>query len=126
MRAELDRMKWALEAKRAELLESIGRTRQVSIEKHADLLEEARQDAERELAIRSLNIASRRLHDIGAALRRIHEGTFGVCTRCDGEIEKKRLAAVPWTPLCLECQHGSEQEDAGTKSRPEEFSGRAA
>ena len=127
MRAQLNRrMKWTLEAKRAELLERIGATRQISIEKHADLLEEARLDAERELAIRSLDIATRRLHDIDAALCRIDEGTFGICTRCDGEIEEKRLAAVPWTPLCLQCKHGSEQQDGGTSSRLEEFWRRAA
>ena len=127
MKAELHRgMQWTLEAKRSELLERIGATRQFSIEKHADLLEEARLDAERELAICSLNIATRRLHDIEAALCRIDEGTFGICRRCDGEIEEKRLAAVPWTPLCLQCQHGSEQEDGGSSFRLEEFWRRAA
>ena len=31
-------------------------------------------------------------------------GSFGICVNCEKEIAAKRLAAVPWTPLCIVCQ----------------------
>jgi len=34
---------------------------------------------------------------------------FGVCVTCDGELEKKRLDAVPWAKHCLSCQEKQEQ-----------------
>lgn len=40
---------------------------------------------------------------IRAALRRIADGSYGVCARCDETIEEGRLDALPWTPLCRSC-----------------------
>jgi DnaK suppressor protein len=127
MRSQLHHStKKTLEANRAGLLARIGATRQFGIEKHADPVEEARLDAERELTLGTLATATRRLHDVEAALYRIDAGTFGICLHCDGEIEAKRLAAVPWTPLCLQCQRGSEQEAGGSRLGREDFQHRAA
>ena len=48
------------------------------------------------------------LAQVRAALRRIEDGTYGLCV-VDGEsIDEKRLEAVPWTPYCL--KHQSELE----------------
>ncbi|HHY34059.1 MAG TPA: hypothetical protein GX510_00255 [Firmicutes bacterium] len=41
---------------------------------------------------------------IDRALRRIDEGTYGVCDRCGREIPEERLRAVPTANLCIECQ----------------------
>ena len=126
MRSQLNRrVKKILEAGRAELLARIGATRQFGIEKHADPVEEARLDAERELALGTLATATRRFHDVEAALYRLEARTFGICLHCDSEIEAKRLAAVPWTPLCLQCQSGSEQEAGASRLLLEEFQHRA-
>ncbi|NHB77195.1 TraR/DksA family transcriptional regulator [Rhodobacter calidifons] len=40
---------------------------------------------------------------IRAALRRIEEGTYGLCTRCGAPIAEARLDALPWTPHCRSC-----------------------
>jgi RNA polymerase-binding transcription factor DksA len=40
---------------------------------------------------------------IRAALRRIVDGSYGVCARCGNRIEEGRLDALPWTPLCRGC-----------------------
>ena len=40
---------------------------------------------------------------IRAALRRIADGSYGVCARCGETIEEGRLDALPWTPLCRSC-----------------------
>jgi DnaK suppressor protein len=44
------------------------------------------------------------LQQVGDALQRIENGTFGRCV-VDGEpIEPNRLEAVPWTPYCVKHQ----------------------
>jgi DnaK suppressor protein len=43
------------------------------------------------------------------ALERIRDGSFGVCTTCEGAIGLKRLQAVPWTKHCIQCQEQFER-----------------
>jgi DnaK suppressor protein len=42
--------------------------------------------------------------EIDAALRRIEDGTYGVCERCGKPITPERLAAIPWARLCIDDQ----------------------
>jgi DnaK suppressor protein len=46
---------------------------------------------------------------VQAALRRDHDGDFGLCVECGEPVQKKRLAAVPWAPHCVECQQLQEK-----------------
>ncbi|MDX6414390.1 MAG: hypothetical protein QOH23_1800 [Gaiellaceae bacterium] len=48
------------------------------------------------------------LAEIDAALKRIEEGTYGICTNCGKEIPVDRLEALPWATLCIDCQRGLE------------------
>jgi DnaK suppressor protein len=63
---------------------------------------------EREFAARALERETGRRMQIGAALKRIDNGGFGMCAECQEPISPKRLAAVPWAAYCLHCQ---EQDD---------------
>ncbi|MCU1499671.1 MAG: TraR/DksA family transcriptional regulator [Acidimicrobiales bacterium] len=47
--------------------------------------------------------AQRRLAALDDALRRLDEGTYGVCTVCGRPIGAERLAAVPGTDTCVDC-----------------------
>ena len=49
------------------------------------------------------------LDQIDAALKRIHDGTFGRCEVCNAAIPKARLQAIPYAALCVCC--ASQQED---------------
>jgi len=49
------------------------------------------------------NQAREKLEAIDEALRRISEGTYGVCSRCGGSIESERLELLPSTTLCARC-----------------------
>jgi RNA polymerase-binding protein DksA len=40
---------------------------------------------------------------IDAALRRIEDGTYGICSNCGKPIGEERLEALPWTDLCIDC-----------------------
>jgi DnaK suppressor protein len=44
-----------------------------------------------------------KLRDIGAALRRIDDGVFGLCLDCDEEINVRRLQADPSHAKCINC-----------------------
>jgi RNA polymerase-binding transcription factor DksA len=41
------------------------------------------------------------LQKIERALRRIENGTYGVCDRCGKQIEKARVRALPYVDLCI-------------------------
>ena len=88
----------------AELSEVVRNREGIAIEKNADALDEVQHAAERELAIRNLDRESHMLRNVRGALRRMEEGTFGICVRCEEDINPKRLSAVPWTPFCIQCQ----------------------
>jgi DnaK suppressor protein len=47
---------------------------------------------------------------IEAALKRISDGSFGICVACDEEIQDQRLQALPWTQFCLRCQRELEEK----------------
>jgi len=47
------------------------------------------------------------LSNITAALLRIEEGSFGVCTACGGGIPFERLVIFPETRTCAGCAKGS-------------------
>jgi DnaK suppressor protein len=44
------------------------------------------------------------LDDIGKALQRIEEGTYGKCNHCGNPILPERLEALPYAELCIDCQ----------------------
>ena len=50
------------------------------------------------------------VHEIDRALQRIADGTYGVCGRCGQQIPEERLAAVPYSTLCLACKQLEERE----------------
>jgi DnaK suppressor protein len=108
-KTELSKFKKILETKRDELEQIVRKRDAITIEKSADALDEVQHAAERELAIRNLDRESQLLRSVRSALRRIEEGSFGICLHCEEEISPKRLAAVPWTSLCIQCQEQADR-----------------
>ncbi|MBN2542697.1 TraR/DksA C4-type zinc finger protein [bacterium] len=51
------------------------------------------------------------LYLIDEALSRIKVGSFGKCMVCGKKIAEKRLEAIPYTKLCLDCQRDAESEE---------------
>ncbi len=49
------------------------------------------------------------LAEIDAALKRIDDGTYGVCTNRGEQIPVERLEARPWATLCIDCQRERER-----------------
>ncbi len=61
----------------------------------------------------SLGLASKdrkSLYELEDAMKRIEEGTFGVCLDCKALIAKTRLKVVPQARLCIKCQEKREKK----------------
>jgi len=110
---ELSGFKNALESERDTVVHAALRRRQrITVEQSADAFEQINYATERELALAGLSRHSELLRQIQAALCRIEARTFGVCQRCQTAIRRKRLIAIPWTPLCLQCQELADGHDS--------------
>jgi len=93
-----------LENKEAELARVLSKRDDIAIEKSADQMDEIQYATERDLAIRNVDRESTLLRDVKAALRRVHDGSFGTCIECESAIGPKRLVALPWAVRCIQCQ----------------------
>jgi DnaK suppressor protein len=61
-------------------------------------------ERERDLALSAQALAS--IEEIDRALEKIHAGTYGVCEKCNENIPKERLKALPYAALCVKCKSG--------------------
>jgi RNA polymerase-binding protein DksA len=57
------------------------------------------------------------LYEIDQALRRIRDGTYGICEATGKSIPEDRLAAIPWTRFTLEVEEQLEREQQARKPR---------
>lgn len=63
-------------------------------------------EAERTQAVASN--AQRLLAQVEAALQRLDAGTYGMCVQCGKDINPRRLEALPYATLCIDCQSRNE------------------
>lgn len=75
-------------------------------------------------------LASKRNEGQAALLRQIDHALtklvdapedFGLCEECEEEIAPKRLAAVPYSTLCLACQSKRDPKLGGTRRKLTDF-----
>ena len=123
---ELDRFQAVLTARVTELERFTRHREGIVVERSADQLEEIQAASQRALAVSTLDREFSQLQNARAALRRIHEGTFGMCEACDQEIHPKRLAAVPWALFCIGCQEAVDRKLEKVQSADSDLLGRAA
>ena len=107
---DLLEFKKILDQKQAELLQSLRKREGIAIEKSADQMDEIQYASERDLAIQNADRETTLLREVKAALQRIRDGSFGTCIQCEWAVNPKRLAAVPWAPLCIECQEAKDRD----------------
>lgn len=123
---ELNRFRAVLAARVAEL-EHVSRHREgITVERNADQLDEIQAASQRALAVHDIERQFKQLREAYAALRRIEEGGFGTCQSCDEDIHPKRLAAVPWAPVCIRCQEAADRNLEKTQPPSGGLLGRAA
>jgi len=68
----------------------------------------------------ALNVHQQKyLEDINDALKKIENGTYGICETCSKEIEYERLKAIPYAKECISCAKAHQiNPDDFNKDRP--------
>src|SRR3989338_4664583 len=65
---------------------------------------------ERELSMNLVSSEQEILYQIDDALKRLDDGSLGVCQQCSQPITMSRLKAVSYASLCINCQRAKEQK----------------
>ncbi len=64
---------------------------------------------DREFSLRLASNDRKSLYELEDALKRIEDGTFGICEDCNSLISKTRLKTLPQARLCVKCQEKREK-----------------
>ncbi|MEV4755525.1 TraR/DksA family transcriptional regulator [Micromonospora sp. NPDC049559] len=116
--AETEKIRAALEARRAELRGEYDQTLSEITELQRDRLTDSAGDDqadtgtktfEREQEISLANSILERINQVERALERLDEGGYGWCERCGNPIPVERLAAFPSATLCVACKQLEER-----------------
>jgi RNA polymerase-binding transcription factor DksA len=74
-----------------------------------DLFDQVQATESRESHFASRDRIVDRLHRVNAAIRRVHDGTYGDCVECGNAIAPARLRAIPEVTTCVACQEELER-----------------
>jgi DnaK suppressor protein len=119
MTIDLQKMKERLETKQQELQVQISELRQEAgapaewsepAEEYVELEEAASELTNRRQGQSIFANEVLLLTEVRAALKRIAEGSYGMCVRCGQPIAQKRLEALPWAAYCIKDEEWFEQE----------------
>lgn len=72
---------------------------------------------DRDFALRMLSSQQNAVYEIGEALDRIRNGSYGVCELTGQKIEPERLEAIPWTRFSAEAERRLEKEGGVPRAR---------
>ena len=76
-----------------------------------DFIDEASLKSDRNLVFRIRERESKLIRKIEHALKKLKDGTFGICEECSEEISDQRLEARPIATLCIKCKQKQETEE---------------
>jgi len=65
-------------------------------------------DLSEDISLRHLNSHREDLQKIDEAIRKIDEGTYGLCEDCGEEISEERLKILPYAIYCIDCKESRE------------------
>jgi DnaK suppressor protein len=72
--------------------------------RQGDMADQASGNNEVHIQLKLKQTDAKILQAIEDALRRIDDGTYGVCRDCGEAIAPARLDAIPWTRVCIACK----------------------
>jgi len=76
-----------------------------------DLADIASDDIDRKMIEALGSQEQKRLRLIDSAIARIRQGQYGICIKCDKRIPQKRLEAIPYALMCIECKSEDERRN---------------
>jgi DnaK suppressor protein len=66
-------------------------------------------DLSEDISFKHMSTHRENLVKIDEALRKLTEGTYGICEDCGDEISEERLKILPFAIYCIDCQEKREQ-----------------
>lgn len=72
------------------------------------MADQATDDYDRDFSLGRATEEQKSLYSIDEAMKRIDEGVYGLCLQCSKAIPRKRLAVLPQSELCIDCQKKNE------------------
>lgn len=78
--------------------------------------EQGTDNFDRDFALNRVSQGQDIIFEIDEALNRIQMGTYGICESCGRSIERARMAALPYSRMCVLCQ--SKLETGHKHNRP--------
>lgn len=115
LKAKQEKMKaykTMLQQKINELLSEAGKTVTEMTngkENYPDPNDRASLECDRNFELRIRDRERKLIMKMQEAIKRIDDGTFGICEVCGGPISEKRLMARPVTTLCIDCKTKQEK-----------------
>jgi DnaK suppressor protein len=111
---EKEKYKIMLLKKKDEMIEKLSEAYSESKEVETgiaqDVVDKAESSYTKEFLLSLSDTERGQLNLIDGALKRIDKCEYGFCQMCGHKISKKRLAVVPWTSYCINCQEKAEEE----------------
>jgi|ERR1700687_2503087 len=93
-----------------EMSEDLKQGRESGKEEGMDTYDLASEERDREINFILTDRERDKLQALQEALERVEAGTYGICESCESEISAGRLAALPFTRMCVNCQAEHEKE----------------
>lgn len=116
--AQVEKFRKRLLEKRRELLKGVQNSSSSSMETGSDGIQDIADQASsaytKEFLLSVGDEERRVLKQIEIALQKIKEGSYGKCDVCKSPISLKRLEAIPFAQLCIDCK---EKEERGVAIR---------
>jgi len=81
----------------------------------SDPMDRASLESDRNFLLRVRDRERKLILKIDEALKRIENGTFGICEVCGEEISEERLRARAVTTLCVNCKTDQEEKEKGNQ-----------
>lgn len=72
------------------------------------MADQASDDYERDFSLGRATEEQKMLYSIDEAMKRLKDGTYGLCLQCGKAISKSRLTALPHAELCIDCKKKNE------------------
>ncbi|MBI5492579.1 MAG: RNA polymerase-binding protein DksA [Deltaproteobacteria bacterium] len=80
-------------------------------ENFPDPTDRAAHETDRNFLLRVKDRERKLITKVNEAIKRIDDGTYGVCELCGEAISEKRLEVRPVTTCCIECKKEEEEQE---------------
>ena len=113
-------LKSMLEDRRREIqdkLRSLRQTLPAELAEVKDAEEQSVHDFVQDVELALMEMKSATLAKIDEAVRRLENGSYGVCTECGTELSEARLKALPFAAMCRPCQEREEESKIRNDNR---------